>query len=354
MNPGVSVVICTYNGASLLPETIRHMAKQCVRSEIEWEIIIIDNASTDATSEVVRAEWQKHRRSVPFSIFHQPKQGLTYAREMGFKKSQYEFVLFCDDDNWLNSDYVNLAYDLMLKHSSIGVLGGFGELIFETPPPQWALRLSIFANGPQEKASGKVKRNLVHGASCVVRKSAFEKIKKKGIKLMLTDRKGRNLTAGGDFEICYAIALAGYDIWYEEKLRFKHFMPKYRISTDYYIRLVKEGMQSFEVLIPYRIRLNNGSTNILSFHLMLSLILLSYVIKFLKVCLLRLMLLPGSEEILTNKLKRISLQSKILTVKGYPKMKKNFFKTLKYGKTEYLHDLKIGKKLNPREKILQA
>src|SRR5688500_1328738 len=101
MRLGISVIVCTYNGAALLPETIRHIAQLHVRPDIDWEFIIIDNASTDDSAQVALSEWSKYRSSVRFSLLTQPRQGLTYARELALEKSKYEFVLFCDDDNWL-------------------------------------------------------------------------------------------------------------------------------------------------------------------------------------------------------------------------------------------------------------
>ena len=334
MKLGISVVVCTYNGAKLLPETIRHFALQCVLPGIAWEIIIIDNASTDNTSKVVLAEWEKYHNPTPFFLHYQPKQGLTYARELALEKSKYEFVLFCDDDNWLNPDYINLAYDLMLQHPSIGVLGGNGELVFETPPPSWATELKLFAHGPQAPVSGKVKIKVVYGAGCVIRKSAFETIMKAGYKSMLTDRSTNKLSSGGDYEFCFVIALAGYDIWYDKKLKFMHFMSKERIDWNYFTRLIREGLQSFEVLVPYRIRVSLGSKNIFLFNLNIIRIILSYMGKLLPVLFEGVRLQPGSEEAKRNKLKLISLKFKILSFRKYNIMRENFRKILKFEQGE--------------------
>ncbi|MFT2010415.1 glycosyltransferase [Pontibacter sp. 13R65] len=335
MNYGVTVVICTYNGATLLPETIRHIAHLRVRPEIEWEFLIIDNASTDNTSEIAAAEWEKSQCKAPFSLLYQPKQGLTFARELALEKSKYEFVLFCDDDNWLNPDYINVAYDLMLQYPSIGVLGGCGELVFEVSPPPWAVKYNLFANGPQASKSGKVTRNVVYGAGCVMRKSAYNILSRTGFKSMLTDRLGKSLCAGGDYELCYAIALAGYDIWYDHKLKFKHFMPKERVSWDYHVRFFRDGAKSFEVLVPYRIRINKGSKSMLSFNIKFLAILISYAKKLPSLLVEKISLPEGSEEEKINTLKLISLKSKLLTLTKYTIMKENFLKLLKYEQGEF-------------------
>jgi hypothetical protein len=176
----------------------------------------------------------------------------------------------------------------------------------------------------------------VHGAGCMMRKSAYQTIVRAGFKPMLTDRKAGILTAGGDFEICYAIALAGYTIWYDERLRFKHFMPESRIHWNYYVRLIREGMQSFDVLIPYRIRANHHSTNLFSFHLLLAGILLSYVLKLIPVLFSSLYVSPASEAAQAKQLKLISLKAKIRAFGAYPRMKRNFLKILRLEKKSKL------------------
>ena len=337
MEAGVSVVICTYNGARLLPATLRHIAQQRVRPEISWEVIVVNNASSDNTAEVVINEWEKLQNPVPFSLLCQPTPGLTYARELALEKAQYEFVLFCDDDNWLNPEYINRAYDLMLQHPAIGVLGGHGELLFETVPPAWAAGLSIFAHGPQAQVSGKVKNNVVYGAGCVMRRTAYETIIGAGFKSMLTDRLGANLSSGGDYELCYAIALAGFDIWYDDSLKFKHFMPAKRISWEYSTRFFKDSAQSFEVLIPYRIRLNLGCRNVIAFNLKYMRVVLSYAAKLVTVLLQRQKLTSDTEEIRINTLKLMSLKSKLLSFANYNGMRDNFLKVLKFENEDLGH-----------------
>src|SRR6185437_5482655 len=57
---GVSVVICTYNGAARLPRTLAHLAAQENTGAIAWEVLVVDNASTDDTAEVARRCWPAH------------------------------------------------------------------------------------------------------------------------------------------------------------------------------------------------------------------------------------------------------------------------------------------------------
>src|SRR5215216_2743758 len=110
---GVSIVICCHNGAARLLETVKHIALQVVPHHIPWEFLLIDNASTDGSAVVAQSVWKQYDTSAEFRIVHEPVLGLSHARARGFREAQYEFVLLCDDDNWLNKNYVATAYEIM-------------------------------------------------------------------------------------------------------------------------------------------------------------------------------------------------------------------------------------------------
>ncbi|WP_187264252.1 glycosyltransferase [Pontibacter beigongshangensis] len=347
MTPGVSIIICTYNGAKLLPETLRHLAQMCVRPDVLWEIIIVDNASTDHTAKVVEEEWQQYNCKVKFSLLHQPKSGLTYARELGYAHAQFNYILLCDDDNWLNPGYVNLAFDLMEQHPSIGALGGQGELVYEEEPPYFATQLRLFANGHQAPASGKVAQNTVYGAGCVLRKSAYDQLYEIGFKPLLTDRVASALSSGGDYEMCYALAMIGYDIWYDERLTFKHFMVKERQSWDYYLRYLRESTACFEVLDAYNIFVTQGSRSELSFNFRSLRSILYYTKQYLLLSLKRISLDPASDEGKVNFLNQVAVRTRLMGYRKYLTIRKNFLHLKQFAsERSNLSAAVYGKKLS--------
>jgi hypothetical protein len=158
----------------------------------------------------------------------------------GFEEAAFEYMLLCDDDNWLQPGYVQLAYELMNENSKIAVLGGIGEAVCEGEIPAWFEKeKGHYATGPQAPGSGDVSRTqkYVFGAGAIIRNSAYQHIKSKGFKSILTDRKGKELSSGGDSELCYIFILAGYQVWYNEQLRFKHFISKDKLTWHYLHRL---------------------------------------------------------------------------------------------------------------------
>ena len=233
---GVSVIICCYNSAIRLPETLKHLALQNANAELNWEIIIVDNASSDDTSLVARKEWGKYRQqSIDFKVVDQPIVGLSNAREKGIMSAKYEYVLFCDDDNWLFDNYVETAFNIMSQDSSIGVLGGCGLYEPELPVnPEIASHTGYYVNGKQTWAETD---HWVYGAGATYRKSVYMDLKNKGWQQLTSDRIGDKLSSGGDVEICFMIYLSGYKILADERLLFKHFVPSKRQKTAYIIEL---------------------------------------------------------------------------------------------------------------------
>ena len=249
---GVSVVICCYNSGKHLPETLRHLMLMEVPPHIPWEIIIINNASTDNTAEVALVEWKKYGRTLPFKVVNELMPGLSYARKKGVEVSSYECVIFCDDDNWLDKKYVERAYFLMSEMPKMGAIGGRG--ISTMKLPKWLEDFSgYYALGKQGSESGDIteSRGCLYGAGIVFRKSALIEIQEKGFKSILTGRKGNSLLSGEDLEISYMLRIAGYRLFYDSELIFYHCITKARFSFIYFIRLVFYIGYSWMGLSPY-------------------------------------------------------------------------------------------------------
>ena len=256
MTLGISVIICTYNGALRISETIKHLALQQVSSNIPWEIIIVNNASTDNTAFIANQEWKKYCiKSADFKILEQPIPGRNNALILGVKEARFEYILACDDDNWLNPDYVNQAFKIMLSDSMIGVLGGCG--IFEPEEPR-NKEINDFkfyyVNGSQNWANTE---HWVYGAGSIYRKSIFLSLLESGWQQITIGRTGNSLISGEDVEICFMIFLMGYKIHTDDRLTFKHFVPSKRQSSAYLQNLSFWLSYSYVFLRSYVLIINN-------------------------------------------------------------------------------------------------
>jgi|TARA_R100000479_G_scaffold33554_3_gene14205 glycosyltransferase involved in cell wall biosynthesis len=259
MKKGVSIIICTYNGRARLAHTLSHLATQ--KSTCPVEIVFVDNNSSDGTKGFADDWWRKNGNpNIEYKSFFQPIPGKSYAQELGYTKAQYEYLLICDDDNWLCETYVQNAFEQMKKKPKIGALGGWCEAVFENKKPEWFdTYAKYFAVSKQGKESGDItnKKGCLFGAGMVIRKSHWLQLNALGFTPLLTCRKGDTLSSGGDTEYCYALRLLGYKIWYDKRLYFKHWMPKGRMKLSYIQRLRKAMSESNFIVSVYVDELKN-------------------------------------------------------------------------------------------------
>jgi len=112
MNPKVSVVIPTYNNAALLHETLEGVRRQTFT---DFEIIVVDDGSSDATPEVTR-------RDPGIRYFYQPNQGPAAARNRGVSLARGEFIAFCDHDDIWTERHLELLTNCFAAYPSAAMV----------------------------------------------------------------------------------------------------------------------------------------------------------------------------------------------------------------------------------------
>ncbi len=238
----VSICIPCFNSSARLPETLRHLQKQRTPEGLNWEVIVIDNNSTDDTAAVAVRTWADCNVA-PLRLIREARAGLSNARECGLRESQSEIVAFVDDDNWVCDSWVALVDEIMTDHPEVAVCGGCGAPVFESQTgPEWFSRFQLYyATGAQVADAGYVplSRGALYGAGMSVRKSAWQGLVLHGFAPALSDRKGQELTSGGDTELCYALQLAGWKLWYDPRLTFQHFIEARRLDWSYLLRMTQ-------------------------------------------------------------------------------------------------------------------
>ena len=230
INPDISVVICCFNSEKRLPETLAYLGKQSHEGEFSWELLIIDNASTDNTAEVAQQYWQSD--SVQLKIIKEPVSGLSNARRRGISESSGKIICFLDDDNWVRPDYLSNVFRIFSENEDISGCGGPLEAVFEAEPPFWFEECKeYFSIWDPQIPAGIVNRPL-YGAGLCLRRSVLLALYDSGFQSLLSDRKGKELSSGGDFELCYVLMKRGEKLFFDPSLRIRHFMPSSRLTWD--------------------------------------------------------------------------------------------------------------------------
>ena len=237
---GVSVIICCYNSENRIAPVLQHLQSQVFSVSINWEIILVNNASTDKTEEKSIEQWN-HNPVSDLHIVNELKPGLMHARLKGVSVAKYDIISFIDDDNWVEANWVEKVFSVFRISNEIGACGGTITAAFETEPPSWFGSFkSGYAIGEQMEETGYLneQRGYLWGAGLSVRKNIFENIQGKKYQWILTGRKGNTLLAGDDGEICKAVLLSGYKLYYKKDLSLIHFMPSGRINEKKMVNMV--------------------------------------------------------------------------------------------------------------------
>ena len=253
---GISIVVCCHNSAGRISQTIKHIARQNPAEGFDWEVLLVDNASSDNTAGKAMEVWEKHH-SGPATIRIVPEQrlGIGFARYTGIQSSSYEYIIFVDDDNWLAPDYLNTAYRFMESHPAVAACGSLNSAVSDTEFPWWFEEFQrCFAVGPQYSEAGDVtwKTGVLWSAGIVLRKSALDDLLNSGFEPMVSGARGeKKLLRGEDYELCLALRLRGWRLWYEPGLGLQHYMENNRLEWKYLRTLWKGLGESDPGLIPY-------------------------------------------------------------------------------------------------------
>lgn len=252
MTNGITIIICTHNGADRLSETIKHIANQSIPEEISWEVILADNASTDHSSTFAEQEWHKYNPSeVLFRTINEPKPGKIYALQRAIKTAQYEYLIICDDDNWLSPDYVKIAYTLLENIPEVAAIGGQGVPVTTgNALPIWLKDYqSAYAVGSQSDKTGILgPRKLLWGAGLATRRSVYLKMYET-YPSFLTEYKEKNILSAEDTEYCMRLVLKGYDLYYDDALIYQHFIPDSKLTVVFRDEKLQKGFEESNIIL---------------------------------------------------------------------------------------------------------
>ena len=176
--PDISVVVCTYNRAALLPQALRSLFTQKIEN-LDYEIVVVDNNSSDDTPATV--ESLKTESPVPLRYIHEPRQGNAYARNTGVEQAAAPIVAYIDDDCIADENWVARIKSAFDRDPELDFVGGRVLPVWDTEPPAWLntshwAPLALLDYGTEEiRIDGSRPRGLLT-ANIAVRKEVFEQL----------------------------------------------------------------------------------------------------------------------------------------------------------------------------------
>ncbi|GAB1540683.1 hypothetical protein NUACC21_33520 [Scytonema sp. NUACC21] len=237
MHVDFTVAIPTYNGESRLPELLDRLHAQIQTEHFSWEIIVVDNNSTDNTAKIVQTYQGYWQRPYPLKYCFEKQQGAAYARKRAVEEAKGHLIGFLDDDNYPTSNWVAKAYHFGHQYPQAGAYGSQIHPKWEVEPPEHFQRiapfLAITERGNLPLLYDPKKRLLPPSAGLVVRREAW--LKSVPHQLVLTGRVTGNMLTGEDTEMLSYIQKAGWEVWYNPEMEIYHQIPQFRLRREYLI-----------------------------------------------------------------------------------------------------------------------
>jgi glycosyltransferase involved in cell wall biosynthesis len=258
--PAVSVIVCTRNPKSgLLNRTLDRLASQTLPRG-RWELIVVDNGSEPPLSLGAAAGLVNVRRVV------EPVAGLTTARICGIREARGELVVFVDDDNLLDPDYLEQAVQIADAHPQIGAFGGRISPEFEGEEPDWLrpfrshLAVVDFPRDEWSNVSGE-RAVLPCGAGLCIRRTLAEqwaaRVAADPRRLSL-GRTGDRALSCEDTDMVLSCADCGWGTGRFTALHLTHIIPASRLAFDYQKRLAADIGYSYGRLLAIRGEASRG------------------------------------------------------------------------------------------------
>lgn len=235
MTLDLTIAICTYNGATRLPQVIEKLRGQIGVEDLKWEILVIDNNSSDATRGVVRQQQQFRAEGWRLRYCFEPEQGLAIARHRAVTEARGNLVGFLDDDNIPAPNWVAEACRFGQAHPQIGAYGSqiFGDFAGPTPAnfSRIAPLLALTDRGPSPIPYKPQRKVLPPGAGLVVRRQVW--LEHVPAQCFLQGRSSGLKLPGEDLEALLHIQQSGWAIWYNPTMQLHHQIPTWRLERDY-------------------------------------------------------------------------------------------------------------------------
>jgi glycosyltransferase involved in cell wall biosynthesis len=238
-NPRVSVIICSFNRGSLISKLLEDFRAKSASVAGAWELLFVDNGSTDHTAEVVDAFVKE--KAMPIRYLLEPARGKSFALNRGIQEARSDFLVFTDDDVTLDDAWLASAFEASGRYSC-GMFGGRVLPILPSRLPRWLVDRNnrpVFGGPLVKHDHGPVEREYDWsmgrpvGSNMFVRKSLFDRYG-----LFRTDLgyAGGAAVGGEDSEISFRFMTAKERVLYYPRATVYHPIRQDQLTKSVFRR----------------------------------------------------------------------------------------------------------------------
>lgn len=234
----LTVLFATHNGARWLPRVLEAFAA-LEAPPGGWKLVAVENASTDATAQVLASFMAR----LPLSVLSQPKPGKNSALNLGLAAVEGDLVVLTDDDVLPAADWLVRLRAAAAANPAHDVFGGRIVPHFEIEPPDWLLRWApldmAYAATPADLPSGPLDPGMVWGPNMAVRQRVFDAGHR------FSERVGPtagSYAMGSETEFTQRVAQAGHASWYCPEAVVEHLVRAEQMTEQWlYGRALRYG-----------------------------------------------------------------------------------------------------------------
>lgn len=241
---GISIIICTYNNSLSLRRSLNSLLG-VLKPNIDYDIVIVDNNSSDDTKEVVSEFININDWELRYCFF--PEQGLAKARNFGIKISKFEYVLFTDDDITFDKEFL-LAFERLILERNPEIAGGRILLKYKNGRPIWLsdkidYMYGWFDYGTHNKLYPSGSYPL--GPSLLIKKALLNQLGGFDESMGLSGLT-QTVSRGEETELVMRYNDIGVKLWYCGESLVYHNVKEERLTKDWFIGRFKNSGGSYE------------------------------------------------------------------------------------------------------------
>ncbi|MEM9314452.1 MAG: glycosyltransferase [Pseudomonadota bacterium] len=224
----ITVAICTWNRCDLLAKTLDAMRSLQDPGNCDWQVLVVDNNSTDKTAEVVEGFKEK----LPIRYIMERKQGLSNARNAAIEHSDCDYIVWTDDDVIVDPAWLRNYREAFHRWPNGVVFGGKVLPWYEVTPPLWVKdNMQTLASSFALRDLGDEERALAgneypFGANMAFRRDAFDDLRFDPD----LGRKEKNLIGGEEVQVINSLRSNGADVVWVPACSVEHYLPKSRMT----------------------------------------------------------------------------------------------------------------------------
>lgn len=247
-HPRITLLTCTHNGERTIQQALEAIANQTDVSRDIFEILVIDNASTDRTFDIATATIEK--LNLNGKVLLEPRLGKINAFLKGVQEAQGEFISIIDDDNFIESGFIRYTLELFDHYPNVGMSGSLNHLFIDRPIPSWFKWISgrygcaqpWFDEIEEHNPDGTIvaKTAVIAGAGSTFRVQPLLDCLNKGYNFFNDTQRGKKMkVTGEDLELCWLIRSLGYRFAFNPRIQIRHAIQAERLNLQHFQVLCK-------------------------------------------------------------------------------------------------------------------